>query len=420
MNRLRSALAAAVCVGSTGGLAGCDVVGTGSRPEGVVIRYEGMEGGIQTFECASFQLAGIMRQNHNGVLSEGDMTSRGEWRSSNPGVIDVSNGDLETERHSGIYLPAGTVVARNPGNATIQFSFLGMQTTFAVSAEPISEVRMTPEIEYLAPGSYQSFALEARFGDDDVTTDVSSSAYWRIVSGSVPVTLTGTTVQTQSDPVGQPFTLEAQLYACDRRAQRHLTIGAIQALRIVHEQPEHLTIPVGYSDLLHVEADIEGSGGAVQDLTDQITIQQVVGDVDEAELSNNGSAYVVTGLKAGLPVQYRVRYAPLGLDVLTRVMSFETLELQQLRISPEAVTLHYPDTFRFDAVGLFSDGHERPLRRSVTWASENTELLGVATSGAEIGTVTGYGLEGKVEITATRDNSEGPLKAEAVVDIQLP
>ena len=422
MSRLCSALAALACAASATVLVACDGVGSGSGPTGVLIRYNGLETGVRTFECASFQLAGIVQSEGNGNRSEGDITSRGAWRSSNPGVIDVSNGDLETEAGSRLYFPAGTVIARGAGSATIQLDYLGLLATFAVSADPIGGLTITPEIDYLAPGSYQTFTLEAELDDDEPATDITSSAVWRIVSGSVPVGIVdASTVLTQSDPVGQPFTLEAQLFTCARRAQRQLTIDAIQALRIVHEQPEGLPVPIEYSDALRVEADMVGGGsGAVQNLSGQVTIEQVVGDADEAQLSQSAEALVLSGLKAGRPVQYRIRYAPLDLDVLTRVVTFEDLELLQLRISPETLTLEYPNTFLLDALGRFSDGHERSIRRAVTWTSLDPDLLSFVGSGIDSGEISGRGVEGVVEVTAGASNSEGALEAEARVDIQVP
>jgi hypothetical protein len=420
MSRLRYALAALLGAAGAAGLAACNGIDEGAEPTGIVIRYNGIETGFHTFECASFQLAGILQMEADGQLSEGDITSRGSWTSSNAGVIDVSNGDLETEPGSRLYFPAGTVVARGPGAATIRLDYLGLIATFAVNADPIGGLTITPEIDYLAPGSYQTFALEAQLDDDEPATDITASAVWRIVSGAVPVSIVDTsTVQTQSDPVGSPFALEAQVFTCDRRVQRELTIGAIESLRVVHEQPEGLPVPIDYSDALRVEAVMAG-GGAVQNLSGQVEFEQVLGDADEAQLGAGAELLTLSGLKTGRPVQFSIRYAPLDIEVLTRVVTFEELELQTLRISPETLTLRYPDVFRFDALGRFSDGHERSVRRSVTWTSLDTDLLSIVASGADMGEVSGRGFEGVVEVMATATNSEDTLEAEARVEIQVP
>ena len=134
-------------------LTACDLsVGEGTAPTAVFIRYNGVGGDLQTLECTAPQLSAVVRMEGNGKISEGDVTPLVRWSSSNPGVIDVSNGDAEVEPGSGSYFPAGTVIARTAGSAIIRVDYVGLSASFAVTADPILGLTITPELTQLAPG----------------------------------------------------------------------------------------------------------------------------------------------------------------------------------------------------------------------------------------------------------------------------
>ncbi len=403
-------------------LTACDLsVGEGTAPTGVFIRYNGVGGDLQTLECTAPQLNAVVRMEGNGKISEGDVTSLVKWSSSNPGVIDVSNGGTEVEPGSGSYFPAGTVIARTAGSAIIRVDYVGLSASFAVTADPILGLTITPELTQLAPGSRQTFKLKAQLEENAPAADVTINASWRVPSGSVPVSIVNTsTVQVQSDPVGQPFTLEAQLLACDRRAQRVLQLGALQSLRVTHEQPVGLNVPLTVTDQIVVEGIFADASAPPQNLSLQLEQEQAVGDPDEATLSAAAESLVMTGLKAARPVQFRLRYDPLDMEVDTRVVEFQDLELKQLRISPADLTLTYPETLTLEAYGLFADGHERPVRRGLAWRSLDSGVLGVIAGGEYAGELTPSGVEGRADIRASASNSEGAVEAEARVTIELP
>jgi len=403
-------------------LVACDLsVGDGTAPTAVFIRYNGLGGDLQTLECTAPQLSAVVRMEGNGKISEGDVTPLVKWSSSNPGVIDVSNGDTEVEPGSGSYFSAGTVIARTAGSAIIRIDYVGLSASFSVTADPILGLTITPELTQLAPGSRQTFKLEAKLEENTPPADVTINATWRVPSGSVPVGIINTsTVQVQSDPVGQPFTLEAQLLACDRRAQRVLQLGALQSLRVTHEQPEGLTVPLTSTDQIVVEGIFADTSAPPQNLSLQLESEQSVGDPDEATLSAAAESLVISGLKAARPLQFRLRYDPQDLEVDTRVVEFADLELKQLRIAPDEITLVYPDTFTLEAYGLFADGYERPVRRGLAWRTLDPSVLGVIASGEYAGEITPSGIEGRADVRASASNSEGLVEAEAHVSIELP
>lgn len=399
-------------------LSGCDSidVGDGTGPGGITVSYNGLVGAYQTYECAAFNLSATAHFTGSNE-SDGDVTTRVLWTSSNPGIIDVSNGEIEAEPGSGTYFPAGTVIARAAGTAVIRADYVGLSDAFSVTADAIASLAITPELTRLAPGSTQQFALEVRFKDGEPAQDLTSSAIWTLPTAGAPATLgTGALLEAVTDPLDRPFVLVAQLFTCDRRAERELALDALRELRLDYEQPADLPVPMGYTDEIRVEALFEDETAAAQNLSAQVQIEQVLGDADYASIAA-GETLTVSGLRADAPARFTIRYAPLDLEIATRTYVFDDVELQSLRVSPERSELHYPDTLDLQVYGLFSDGYERPVRRDVAWTNLNTDLISLVDSGSDAGEITPLGLEGDATVQVRATNTEGAVTAESDVSV---
>lgn len=407
-----AALVAAALVGA------CDFnfdVGGGTAPTGVKISLVGDDEFYRTYECAAFQLYATAQFDGENA-NEGDVTGRVVWRSSNPGVIDVSNGDIRAE--PGSVFPAGTVIARSVGTAVIRADYIGLYDEFSVTADPIGDLTITPALTRLAPDSTQTFALEVTFEDDEPAQDLSASAVWSLPTAGAPAALIDTsTVSVAGDPLDRPFLLEARLFTCARSAVRELQLGAVTGLRLSYEQPQSLAVPLGYTDEIRVETVFADAGAPPQNVSALVEIDQVLGDDDDASVAVD--EYLVVGsARADRDVQYRLRYKPLDLEALTRVYRFIDSEILSLRVDPARSSLRYPDTLALQAYGLFDDGFERPVRREVVWTSLNRDLATVVIEGFDAGEVSAVaGAEGRATIEAATANSEGPVEAEADIDI---
>lgn len=415
--RPRTAVAALLCLLA----AGCgDVdVGSGRAPTGVEIYY-GNASSLQTYECSAFQLTALARFEGGGdPPSDEDVTTRVTWSSSNPGVIDVSNADLETEPGSGLFYPAGYVVARTTGTAVIRADYATLSAEFSVSADPIKTLTITPALTRMAPRSTQTFKLEVVPADDTAALDLTAIAVWSVPSGAALASIAeGSTVQAVLAPVDQPFTLEAKLFTCDRNANLALQLGAVQGLQLGYEQPEDVAIPLDFTDLISVEARFEDGSAPPQDLSGQLEIEQLLGQDDESLLTVTDGALRLSGQKTGLPQQFLLRYEPLSLEASTRIAEFAELEVQTLRVDPIEATLRYPETLQINAYGVFDDGIERPLRRHVRWSTEDSDLVSVQSGNADAGEVSATGIAGIAEVLAEIDNSVTTLQAETRLTVQ--
>ncbi|MDP9142173.1 MAG: hypothetical protein M3O62_15470 [Pseudomonadota bacterium] len=398
-------------------LCACDLdVGEGSAPTGIGISYGVVTDIVKTYECAAFQLAATATFEGNSTV-EGDVTTRVIWSSSNPGVIDVSNGEIEAEPGSDTTFPAGTVIARSAGTATIRADYIGFSAEFGVTADPIAALEITPSLRYMTPGSQQAFKLEVVFADGDLPEDLTDAAIWRLPTADAPASLTAaSTVQALSDPLDKSFVLEAQVFTCDRSASLNLALDQISALRLSYEQPADLPVPLGYTDQIRVEGVFADSQADPQNLSAQIEIEQVLGDADYATVSV-GEYLTVNGQVADKATQFLIRYAPLDLEALTRSYVFSSTEIQSLRLSPDRGELLFPETLQLQAYGLFADGLERPVRRDLSWESLNPDLLSVTTVGDDAGEVTALGLKGDATVRAQTANSEGLVKADSDIRV---
>lgn len=400
-----------------GMLVGCDGIGSGSAPTGISITLGDYDDEYRTFECAAFNLTATAHFR-GGSTREGDVTGRVLWRSSNPGVIDVSNGDIETEPGSGEYYAAGMVIARSPGTASISADYVGLRDSFSVTARPIAAMWIEPALTRMAPSSTQAFELKAELEDDTLEVDLTQSAIWSLPSVGAPAEIDGSVVAAVSDPLDKPFDLLAQLFTCDRTARLGLQLGAVSQLRLTAEQPADLPVPIGLSDEIRAEAVFADPAAPAQNLSAQLEIEQIQGDADQSAIAVS-DYLVLNGYVTDTPQQYRLRYRPLDLTADTRVYRFVDLEIQSLRVSPTDVTLFYPDTLQLEAYGRFGDGYERPVRRDVSWQSLNDDLVAVTIGGAEQGLLTPTELEGEATVRATTANSEGELHADADIRVNL-
>lgn len=390
------------------GLCACGSLdpGEGRKPTGLHIQLQdGSTGSYQTYECGGAQLVAMLQSDGDGGIAYDDVSTRVSWSSSNPGVIDVG--------------AAGSMVAHTAGSAIISAEYLEFTAHFAVVANALGELRITPALTRLAPGSSQQFALEVTLAESHDPQDITTLAEWSVPSGGEAVTdLSSARLQTASDPLDRPFILRAHLANCDREALLTLQLGRVNELTLRYEQPQSLAIPLSASDLIEVEAQFEDVSAPPQNLAAQVSVEQVLGDADQSTLALDTTALKLSGTQAGSAQQYRLSYEPLNLSALTRSTVFAELGLISLRIDPQTLQLSFPDEYTLQAWGLFEDGNERPLRRHVAWSTSEEDLVSVAASGQYGGTLYPAGPSGLAEIQVLATDVDGNLlSADATVEL---
>lgn len=415
-------------------------VGEGTGPTDLWIRSGISTSGVQIIECGTTVLQAIARfeGDHD---SQSDVSSRVIWTSSNPGVIDVSNGDLETYPGSGSYFPVGTVVARTTGVATIRASYGdgALTASFGIDAKPIKGMRIWPELTRMAPNSQAKFFLYVDPENDALEQDLTGSAVWSIPSSSPAGYITsGSTVQGSTNPLDTPFTLEARLYTCDQKITRTISLGKVSGLNLSYEQPTGAKVPLGIDDRVRVDAVFEDASAIPQNLSSQLVIKNADGyDPDIASTSTATATTTVTsgstaqlgandylligGLQDKKPVKLQLTYDKSGLNLvaLTREYTFTDIDVTSLRVDPASVDLTFPDLGQLSAYATFQDGIERPFTRFVTWSTEYVDLLSsVGANGINGGLLTPLNVGGEAKVFATYTSDiAGKLEERAIVNV---
>lgn len=437
----RGALAGAavlLCAACNGG----DPIGDGKGPTGLGVSYNGSTATeFQTIECATFQLNAnaVFSNDHGGNSSTSDVTARVNWTSSNPGVIDVSNGNIPTYEGSGAYFPAGTVIARTTGNAIIRATYAeSMSASFSVGAGPIAGLRLDPVLTRMAPDSQTTFKLYVQPKDDQVEQDLTASAVWSVPTASSAASLSGTsTVIAHGSPLDSPFVLEAHLYTCDRTISQNMQLGAVSGLQLSYEQPTTAAVPLRLDDRVRVDAAFADTRAPLQNLSAQVDVSNAEGyapDIastttvaattatrsDGSTLLSANSYLLIGGLQKDKPIKLKLTYDQARLDLITytREYTFANIDLIDLRIDPLSSSVTYPGLGQLQAYAHFEDGIERPVTRFVNWTTTTPDLLTVIDTGTDGGLLEPENLSGTARVYADIDSSvQGNLEQNVLVDV---
>lgn len=421
---------------------GGDPIGKGKGPTALAISYAGTNATeFQTIECAAFQLnaAATFSSDDGGNSTTGDVTARVHWTSSNPGVIDVSNGDIPTYEGSGAYFPAGTVIARTTGNAIIRATYAeSMTASFSVGAGAIESLRLDPVLTRMAPDSQTTFNLYVQPQDDQVEQNLTASAVWSVPTASSAANLSGTsTVVAHGSPVDSSFVLEAHLYTCDRTISQSMQLGTVSGLQLSYEQPTSAAVPLKLDDRVRVDAAFTDTTAPLQNLSAQVDVTNADGyapDIastatvvattttrsDGSTVLSSNSYLLIGGLQKDKPVKLKLTYDQARLDLVTytREYTFADTDLLDLRIDPLSTSVTYPGLGQLQAYAHFEDGIERPVTRFVNWTTTTPDLLTVVNTGTDGGLLEPENLSGTARVYADIDSSvQGNLEQNVLVDV---
>ncbi|NGY06950.1 hypothetical protein [Solimonas terrae] len=421
-------------------------IGSGKGPQALAVTYNGNTAAVDMVECQTTSLTATatFADDNGDHASTSVVTSRVVWSSSAPGIIDVSNGDVETYAGSGAYYPVGTVIARATGNAVITATYAdAMTASISVSAVDISSMRISPVLTRMAPDSTTTFHLYVQPQLDQIEQDLTANVNWMITDSGAPAVVSGTsTVVASRTPVDQNFTLEARLPTCNLNLSQTMSIGTVANLQLSYEQPQNQPVPVTLGDRVRVDAVFDDASAPPQDLSDQVEVDAADGynKANASALSAaastvtdvNGNTYlestpylVVSGDADRLDreIAFKLTYDKAGIDLTTttRVYTFSDADILSMRIDPTQTDLTYPNLGHLQAYGVFDDGVERPVSRAVSWSLIDTgdsDLLSVNGSGLDGGLLVPFNVGGNARVFATIDStSVGQIQEHATVSV---
>jgi trimeric autotransporter adhesin len=273
-------------------LGSCAGIGDGNKPESLsVIPTLGRDAeGFRAFMCFRDNVQ-VLARFTNGLV--GDFTNRVTYRSSNTGVLQVSNGDQAAPDRPGFFFSRGTISPVALGTATITVEFADLRASLDVRVVEPDFIRVTPKRsggQSVAVGSTQQFTATTAF--DGAEADVTQLATWSLVdpgNTDAPVEssiasilrLTGLLTATTA---GGPFTVKANFSACQSDGRNlpttvaatdletEINIKPLTAIELTREfsSPDN-TIVTRTSEAFTVTGRFNSDSTDTQDLTTQAT-----------------------------------------------------------------------------------------------------------------------------------------------------
>ncbi len=375
-------------------VSGCDV-GNGNTLRSLKIS----DTAINSFQCFNSQLALIGTFDDGGQEND---TLRAEWKSSNPNIVRVSNGDEVTP--AGLTLPKGILspVALG-GPVTISASFVGLSTSVQVNVLP-AKLEITPVVHHIAEGTGLQLLATGVLGVPGSQSLLSANniVLWdvRDVNGNVITDTNLASISTigllatGNNGLTAGSTIPLKITATTDIAGCNAPLGNVTADVTIHNEslasltpaPASLSVAPGTSKVISVTGNF--SNGFVQDLTTQIKTQYT-NDTTNVGVGLFGlfGTNVLTALTAGsasLPIKFdQGLSAPVTTANVALTVSNATLT--SLALSPSSPVYMLPGTtLAFHSTGTFSDSTTQDMTLNTTWTTTPVDTT-IATISNTIG-----------------------------------
>ncbi len=298
------------------------------------------------------------------------------WSSSSATVAPIS-GDTTN---------SGVAATAAQGITTITASAVGVggSTTLTITAPTLASITLSPQDAVIPLGATQQFTATVVYTDGS-TQDLTSTVTW---SSSATVVA----VINSSGVAAGLFqgTATIQVNSGSLSASTTLSVGA-PALVSIAVTPATATIALGSSQ--QYQAVGTYSDGSTQNVTTLLTWSSATPAV--ATVTNTGLA---TGLSQGTATLTG------GFEAISAsvTMTVAAPNLASITIVPNAASLSIGTTQQLSATGNYTDGSTQNLTTSTTWASSNSNVIGVSSNGLATAVATG-----NATITATSGSTSG-------------
>lgn len=299
-----------------------------------------------------------------------DVTEAATWRSSDGGVVTVSDESGSKGEVTGVATGMAQVFATAAG--------LSGSTTVEVTAATLTALNVTPVSPTLGVGTTQAFTATGTFSDS-TTQDVTAAASW---SSTDPSRLsisnaTGTRGLATAVASGSA-TITASLTGVMGSTAVTVSGATLDSISV---SPSSTSLPLGSTRVFSAVGTF--SDASMQDLTAQCTWASSAPSI--ATVSNaDGSRGLATPLAVGSTIVTASLNARQGSASLTVTAA----TLTSLSISPLNASVPSGSTRQYAAIGTYSDGLTQDLTEQVTWASSATQVATISNGATSRGLVT--------------------------------
>lgn len=312
-----------------------------------------------------------------------DVSNLANWSSLSPSIVQVNTTGL-----------AEGVVQ---GNSTVEASYQGMQVSANVNVTSalLESVTLTPVTATVAAGNTQQYRLFGIFSDGS-HKELTYVASWQSSLLAVATIDKYGLAQSYQQGVSQ---IQASYIGFSAVAELNVTDAEVTSLQV---SPANLSVPLGTTG--QYRADAFYSDGHTSDVTYLATWSVI--DPSLVNIAATGSA---AGFAEAIAVgETKVQADFEGVSDKVDVMVTDAV-IEKLVISPAYSSIAAGLTQSYQAIGVFSDGSNKPLTDVVNWNSSDSEVatlnrLGVAQSykaGNIVVSASYIGLQATAELNVT-------------------
>lgn len=335
-----------------------------------------------------------------GVYSDGetlDITADVTWNSSTDEVAQVSNvGGNE-----------GFALARSPGETEISATLEGVvgSTGLEVTDATLTGIQVEPDEKNL-PNGYKLQFSATGFYTDGSNQDITQTATWSS-SNTFIATISNADgnrgLAAADDLSTGTVTITASVGETTGNAVLEVTSATLTSISV---DPASASIPWDPDSPEQFTASGNFSDGSSLAITEQVTWTS--SDDTIAAISNAaGSKGLVTPTGEGavtIQAQKDGTTGSASLEVTAAV-------LEQITIAPLGSTVAAGESEQFDATGIYSNGESRDITTTVSWNSDNSNVV-INNSGKA--TTNGDAAGTTANITASKD---GVISNTAVLNV---
>jgi trimeric autotransporter adhesin len=321
-----------------------------------------------------------------------DLTQSATWSSSDTTVATISNASASS----------GLAQAVNPGSVTITAASGGFSGTakLTVTSATLQSVAVTPATPSIPNGKTQQFKATGTYSDN-TTQDITQSVTWASANtGTATISNASGSVGLATGKAVGSTTISATQGGLSGSATLTVTAAVLQSIAVT---PATASIAKGTAQQFTATGTY--SDGSTQDVTAATTWSSSntgIATISNASGSNGLAQAVNTGsVTIG---------ATSGGQSATATLTVTAAALKSIAVTPSSPSIPNGTTQQFTATGTYTDSSTQDLTQTVTWASDNANVLEVSNSSGNKGLAAARA-QGSANISAAYQGVTGATAA---------
>lgn len=299
-----------------------------------------------------------------------DVTATAIWTSSNGSIATVATG--------------GMLTAKASGQCSVSAKVGSVGGSLAVTVTPaLISIVVTPATPSIAVNTSEQFFATGTYSDNS-TQNITSQVTWASTNtGVATVSTTAPTKGLVSAVSAGTTTISASLGSVTGSTQLTVTSATVTQITV---SAASSTLTLGLSQQYTASGNF--SDGSTQDLT---------GVVQWHSSNSNVASTTVSGFVTARTLGTVTISASFGGLTGSTSLTVNAASVSSITIKPANGSIAQGTKLAFTATGTYTDGSTHDLTGIVTWSSDNTAVLTIAS-----GNGTGSGIApGQANVTAT-------------------